>query len=286
MKNTLKLLSPAKINLRLDVLGKREDGYHEIESILTRISLYDEVSLHVEDGEGLEVISSGFAPSGEGNIAYKAAMAMLNRYSGRVRVRIEITKNIPVAAGLGGGSGNAATVLVGLNQMLGLSLSRDELMEIGLQLGADVPFFIFERPAIARGIGERLEEIQLPKLWFVLVNPNIPLSTADVYRGLNLKIGLTKKDFGINMPNSFNGIGIEGVVELLHNDLEEVALRLHPEIGIVKDSVLSSGALRALMSGSGGTVFGLFEDRKEAESALKLLLLEHGDWLSFLAENI
>ena len=284
MKNTLKLLSPAKINLTLDVLGKREDGYHEIESIMTRISLYDEVSLLVEDGEGLEVISTGFAPSGEGNIAYKAAVAMLNRYSGRVRVRIEITKNIPVAAGLGGGSGNAATVLVGLNQMLGLSLSRDELMEIGLQLGADVPFFIFERPAIARGIGERLEEIQLPKLWFVLVNPNIPLSTADVYRGLNLKIGLTKKGFGINMPNSFNGV--EGIVELLHNDLEEVALRLHPEIGIVKDSVLSSGALRALMSGSGGTVFGLFEDRKAAESALRHLLLEHGGWRSFLAENI
>ena len=284
MKNTLKLLSPAKINLRLDVLGKREDGYHEIESIMTRISLYDEVSLHVEDGEGLEVISTGPAPSGEGNIAHKAATAILNQYSGLVRVRIEIKKNIPVAAGLGGGSANAATVLIGLNKMLGLRLSREELMKIGVKLGADVPFFIFERPAIARGIGERLEEIELPKLWLVLVNPNIPLSTADVYRGLNLKIGLTKKGFGINMPNSYNGI--EGVAGLLHNDLEEAALRLQPEIQVVKDAVLSSGALRALMSGSGATVFGLFEDRKAAEGALRNMLSEHGGWRSFFAESI
>lgn len=284
MKNTLTLLSPAKINLRLDVLGKREDGYHEIETIMTRVSLYDQVSLHVEDGEGLEVTSTGSSPSGEGNIAYKAAMAILKQYSGRVRIRIEINKNIPVAAGLGGGSSNAATVLTGLNQMLSLGLSRDELMSIGVKLGADVPFFIFEKPAIARGIGERLEEIGLPKLWLVLVNPNIAVSTADVYKGLNLKIGLTKKGFGINMPNSFNSI--EGVVELLHNDLEEVALRLQPEIQTVKDAVLASGALRTLMSGSGATVFGLYKDRKAAEKSLKNLLSVYGGWRSFLAENI
>lgn len=284
MNNSLKLFSPAKVNLRLDVLGKREDGYHDIESIMTRISLYDEVSLFIEDGKGIDVMSSGSVPSGEGNIAYKAAKAILKLHPVNVRIRIDIKKNIPVAAGLGGGSGNAATVLTGLNQMLGLGLSVSQLMEIGVRLGADVPFFIFERPVIARGIGERLEEIKLPKLWLVLVNPNIPVSTADVYRELNLKIGLTKSGIGINMPNSFNSI--EEIIDVLHNDLENIALKQHPEIGFVKDELMSAGARSALMSGSGGTVFGLFEDRKAAESALRHLLLNHGGWLVFLAENI
>lgn len=284
MKRTLKLLSPAKVNLRLDVLGKREDGYHEIESIMTRVSLYDEVFLSIEDGEGLEVTCTGQAPSGEENIAYKAATAILDRSSSKVIVRIEIKKNIPVAAGLGGGSSNAATVLLGLNRMLDIGLSKNELMKIGARLGADIPFFIFERPAIARGIGERLEEINLPKLWFVLVNPNIPLSTADVYRGMNIKFGLTKEGFGINMPNFNNGV--KGVSRILHNDLEGVALGMHPEIGFVKDTVRSAGAIGTLMSGSGATVFGLFESREEAHAAFASLSNRPEGWRIFVAENI
>lgn len=284
MKNTVKLLSPAKINLRLDVLGKREDGYHEIESIMTRVSLYDELTLSVEDGEGLEVACSEAAPSGEGNIAYRAAKSLLDIFKKPVKVKIEIKKTIPVAAGLGGGSGNAATVLMGLNEILGAGLSKEELMGIGVRLGADVPFFIFERPAIARGIGERLEMVELPKMWFVLVNPNIPVSTADVYKGLNQKIGLTKRGFDINMSN-FN-IGVRGVARILHNDLEEVALKMQPEIRTVKESILSSGALGALMSGSGATVFGLFESRKGAEEAFASLSAMHKGWRVFLAENI
>lgn len=284
MKNTLTLLSPAKVNLMLDVLGKREDGYHEIESIMTRVSIFDEVLLHVEEGGGLEVTCTGPAPSGEGNIAYKAAFEILNRYPGRARVKVEIKKNIPVAAGLGGGSSNAATVLLGLNRMLGTGLSRDELMKIGARLGADVPFFVFEKPAIARGIGEMLEEIALPKLWFVLMNPNIPVSTADVYRGLNLKIGLTKRRFDISMTN-FNS-GIEGVAGIFRNDLEDVAIRMHPEIGFVKEDLLSAGALRALMSGSGATVFGLFANKARAEEAFDHLSSRHRDWRIFVAESI
>ena len=284
MKNTLTLLSPAKVNLMLDVLGKREDGYHEIESIMTRVSIFDEVLLHVEEGEGLEVTCTGHAPSGEGNIAYKAALKILKKYPGRARVKVEIKKNIPVAAGLGGGSSNAAIVLLGLNRMLGTGLSRDELMKIGAKLGADVPFFVFEKPAIARGIGEMLEEIALPKLWFVLMNPNIPVSTADVYRGLNLKIGLTKGRFDISIIN-FNS-GVEGVAGILRNDLEDVAIRMHSEIGFVKDELLSAGALRALMSGSGPTVFGLFADKERAEDAFDHLSSRHRDWRIFVAENI
>ncbi len=284
MKSSLKLLSPAKVNLRLDVLGKREDGYHEIESIMTRVSLYDEVFLSIEDGEGLEVTCTDQAPSGEQNIAYKAAKAILDRSSSKVRVLIEIKKNIPVAAGLGGGSSNAATVLLGLNRMLNIGLSVNELMKIGARLGADIPFFIFERPAIARGIGERLEEINLPKLWFVLVNPNIPVSTADVYRGMNIKFGLTKEGFGINMPNFNNGV--RGVSRILHNDLEGVALGMHPEIGFVKDTVRAAGAIGTLMSGSGATVFGLFESREEAHAAFASLTNRPEGWRIFVAENI
>lgn len=281
---TRKLLSPAKVNLRLDVLGKREDGYHEIESVMTRVSLYDEVLITIEDGEGVEVTSEGPAPSGEGNIAYKAARFILDIIQQPMKVKIEITKNIPVAAGLGGGSSNAATVLMGLNEMLGIGLSKEELMKIGVRLGADVPFFILEKPAIAGGIGEKLKEVVLPTLWFVLVNPNIPVSTADVYKGLGLKIGLTKEGFGNNIPN-FN-IGIREVVKILHNDLEDVAVRMHPEIGAVKDAVRSVGADGVLMSGSGATVFGVFDSRKSAEDAYLSLTAREKGWRIFLAESI
>jgi 4-diphosphocytidyl-2-C-methyl-D-erythritol kinase len=281
---TLKLLSPAKVNLRLDVLGKRGDGYHEIESIMTRVSLYDEITISVEDGEGLEVTCSDPSLSGEGNIAYKAAKTSLGIYKGQGRLRIYIKKIIPVAAGLGGGSSNAATVLMGLNEALDMGLSREDLMRIGVKLGADVPFFILERAAIARGIGEMLEAIDLPPIWFVLVNPNIHVSTADVYRGLNLKIGLTKEGFGINIPDFNNGV--EGVARILHNDLERVALKMHPEIGVVKDEILSSGALGVLMSGSGATVFGLFGSRKGAEDAFDGISSRHPGWRVFVVKNI
>lgn len=284
MKKMLTLLSPAKVNLMLDVLGKREDGYHEIESIMTRISIFDELSIHIEEREGLEVTCTGPAPSGEKNIAYKAALEILKRCPDKIKVKVHIKKNIPVAAGLGGGSSNAATVLLGLNNMLGTGLSRDELMRIGAKLGADVPFFVFEKPAIARGIGEILEGIDLPKMWFVLVNPNIPVSTADVYRGLNLKIGLTKERFDINITNFSSGV--EGAARNLHNDLEDVAIRMHPEIGFVKDELLSVGAVSALMSGSGATVFGLFANRERAEEAFDCLSSRHKDWRIFVAENI
>lgn len=281
---TKKLLSPAKVNLRLDVLGKREDGYHEIESIMTRVSIYDEVLLTVEDGDGVEVVSEGPAPSGEGNIAYKAARFMLDVVQKPLKVTIKIIKNIPVGAGLGGGSSNAATVLMGLNEVLGIGLSKDELMKIGVRLGADVPFFIFERPALAKGIGERLSEVSIPDLWFVLVNPNIHVSTADVYRGLNLKIGLTKAGFDNNMSNF--KIGVKEVAGKLHNDLEDVALRMHPEIGVVKDAVRSLGAVGVLMSGSGATVFGIFDSRKSAEDAYLSLTARETGWRIFLAESI
>lgn len=284
IKTAKRFLSPAKVNLRLDVLGKREDGYHEIESIMTRVSLYDEVLLTIDDGLGVEVNSTGLAPSGAGNIGYKAAKAILDLIPQPVKVKIDITKNIPVAAGLGGGSSNAATVLMGLNEMLDAGLSKSGLMKIGVRLGADVPFFIFERPAIARGIGEKLEEVMLPKLWLVLVNPNISVSTADIYRGLNLKIGLTKGSINNNMSNF--KIGAAEVVSILHNDLEDVALKMYPEIGLVKDTVGSAGAGGVLMSGSGSTVFGVFDSYKSAEDAFLSLTAKETGWRIFLAESI
>jgi len=191
--------SPAKVNLFLRVLGKRADGYHDILSLMQRISLCDEMSFALR-GDGIVVRCPGSSlPEDRGNIVYRAAEGMLADVPGHTGVEIVIHKKIPVAAGLGGGSSNAATTLVTLNEMMGTPYSTEELMEMGARLGADVPFFIFGRTALASGIGDRLEPVEdIPRLWFVLVNPGFEVSTGDIYE--RLKLGLTKEPIKYRMP--------------------------------------------------------------------------------------
>ncbi len=254
--------SPAKVNLTLRVLGKRADGYHDILSLMQRISLCDEM-LFSPTACGIVVrCPDSSLPEDGGNIAYRAAAAFLSRTETPSGVEITIRKKIPVAAGLGGGSSNAATTLMALNEIAGNPLTRKELMTMGAGLGADVPFFIFGAPAWASGVGDHLiEAAPLPPLWFVLVNPGFPVSTKMVYE--NLTLGLTNQAISYSIPRFST---LEELIGGLTNDLEKVTLRRHPVLDHIKTLLFENGARGALMSGSGPTVFGIFPD---AESALQ-----------------
>jgi len=260
---SLTLKAPAKVNYRLDVLRRRPDGYHDLRMIMQRIDLCDEITIALSHTPGIRVACGrDGVPDGPGNITWRAANALLTLSGKETGIDIAITKNIPVAAGLGGGSSDAATVLLGVNELLELNLGIKRLMEIGVTLGADVPFFVFGRTALAEGIGELLTPIDAaPPLWLVLVNPNIPVSTAWVYQSLRL----TGERIGANIPRFFKDVA--DVCAVLSNDLEAVTIERYPVIGEIKERLVAAGAAGALMSGSGPTVFGLFEGEEEARRA-------------------
>ncbi len=275
------LLAPAKINLSLRVLSRRPDGYHELVMVMQRVSLYDRIEIELSDRPGVRVACAGvsLAP-GEQNVAGRAASALLARAPRPVGADIAIDKRIPVAAGLGGGSSDAAAVLLGLNEMLGLGLDRPELMAEGVKLGADVPFFIFEQAAWATGIGEVLEPFALDvPVWYLLVNPGIPVSTAWVYQNLRL----TSPGGAAKMPR-FPRTTAE-LVSLLHNDLEQVTIEGHPLVGEIKERLLCLGAIGSLMSGSGPTVFGVFDSEEAAQRAAELCSREPG-WRCFVVRPV
>jgi 4-diphosphocytidyl-2-C-methyl-D-erythritol kinase len=265
--NPVILKAPAKVNFRLDVLRRRPDGYHDLRMIMQRIDLCDEISLLVSETPGIRVTCGRVGvPDGPDNIVWKAADALLKLSGRQAGFDISIKKNIPVAAGLGGGSSDCATVLMGINDLLALGLTIDQLMAIGVKLGADVPFFIFQKPALAEGIGEILTPLEgIIPLWIVLVNPNVHVSTAWVYQNLEL----TNRENSNKISRFYESI--EQVCALLSNDLESVTCRRFPVIGEIKEHLLSLGAAGALMSGSGPTVFGVFEDEDAARLAAKEL---------------
>jgi len=255
--------SPAKVNLYLRVIRRREDGYHDILSLMQRISLCDELTFSPNRSGIVVHCPDTTLPEDEGNIVYRAAAAFFSRIGRSSGVEITVRKRIPIAAGLGGGSSNAATTLMTLNEMYGLPLTRHELMKIGTVLGADVPFFILGKTAWASGIGDRFSESSiLPTFWFVLINPGFEISTKLVYQRLNL--GLTKQGINYSIPRFSTQ---EDLIGGLTNDLETVTVKLHPILDEIKTLLLASGARGALMSGSGPTVFGIFTERESAGEA-------------------
>ncbi len=277
--NTITLRSPAKINLCLSVLGRRPDGYHDVEMLMQMVGLFDEVIVSL-GGQGISVSCDSHAvPSGVENIAWKAAMEMLRISGNETGLAIEIKKKIPVAAGLGGGSGNAAAVLAALNSLLGIGLDRDRLAEIGARIGMDVPFFFFGPTALARGRGEILTKLRpLPRIPILLVNPGFETSTAWAYKNLNLR--LTKK----GDCNKIARLNLRNIALGLHNDLEQVTSVVHPVINRIKDALLDRGAMGALMSGSGPTVFGLFETEAACRAAADSLSPE--GWRFYPVETL
>jgi len=281
MNSTVRCLAPAKINLCLHVLGRRPDGYHELSMVMQRISLYDRLELTLTDEPGVRVVCPGveLPPAGE-NIAARAARRLLALAGDRCGVDIVIDKQIPVAAGLGGGSSDAASVLMGLNEMLALGMDCDTLMREGGRLGADVPFFVFGADAWATGIGDVLERVEgLPPVWYVLVNPGLAVSTAWVYQNL----GLTSNIEAARLPRFSRTV--EGLVGLLHNDLERVTIGRYPQVAAVKEALVASGAAGVLMSGSGPTVFGVFSGETEARQAAEMLR-RHADWRVFVVRPV
>ena len=278
-------LSPAKVNLFLRVLRKRADGYHDIMSLMQPISLYDEISLDIREGRGISIECDNISiPVDRTNLAFKAAEAFFKTTGINNKAIIKIKKRIPVAAGLGGGSSNAATVLMALNELTSLNLSANDLAKIGLAIGSDVPFFLVGKPCLAKGRGEILEPVELPKFWYVLINPGFPVSTQWVYRNLNL----TKNIENININISKVSENLAAIQRLLINDLEAVTLRKHYEIQELKDALLALDATGALMSGSGPTVFGVFLNKGKAKKAFEQIKKDRRfkDMAVFIAQGL
>jgi len=278
------LLLPAKINLFLKILGKRADGYHELLTRMVMISCFDKLRLKMDKSVLVDPSSAitfnvrGRVIDGDqnSNLIVRAARLVLERYAlgGVPRISIDLEKNIPVGAGLGGGSSNAAGALFGVNQLMGSKLSLPELIEMASFLGSDVPFFLGTPHAMGWGRGEKVFPLPLESAKVVLLwNPGFSLSTALVYR--NFSIGATEE-----LTEAAAVSKIEGLLRQddYLNDLEAVAFSLHPEICAVKDRLRELGAMKALMSGSGPTVFGIFQHKPMAEHACKYLQEKYGGW--------
>ncbi len=278
---TLVIDAPAKINLCLHVLGRRSDGYHELAMAMQRVDLCDRLEICVRAGRGVDVRCEALAADAGENIAARAARLVLHELQLERRVEIEISKRIPIAAGLGGGSSDAAAVLEGLNRLLGMPLAQDRLLALGAQLGADVPFFLFGHPAWATGTGTQLEALPpLPEVCYLLINPGFAVSTAWVYESLRL----TKGGELANLPR-FSVTSRAELLDALHNDLEIITASRHPEIDEMKSFLLDKGAAGALMSGSGASVFGIFADEAGARSACAAVPGESG-WRAFVARPL
>ena len=280
----LKFKTPAKINLGLHIHGKREDGFHELETIFQMVCLYDDVELELlSSGINIECDIPG-VPTDHTNLAFKAALLLQKSYHVQGKgVRIRLKKKIPFGAGLGGGSGNAAGVLMGLNRLWDLSIEREKLLILAAELGSDVPFFLKSPCALGMGRGEQLKTLKpCSKFQVLLVFPGFPIATSWVYQNLRLK--LTKRPNNISiLRKNLSLSDIKSLGRNLYNDLEPVVIQRFPEVQIVKDELLAWGALGVLLSGSGSTVFGIFDDPEKARAAYEGL---NGDWERVISETI
>ncbi len=263
-------LAPAKLNIRLKVTGRRADGYHELVSIMVPVGLFDHIELELIRLRRIMLSCQGFSvPNNKENLVYRAASAFFSKAGTPQGISIKLTKNIPVSAGLGGGSSDAAFILKGLNEMWSNPLTPQELADLAVCLGADVPFFLVNKPCIARGTGEILEPVEKwPKFWYVIVMPALEVSTAWVYGNLNLKLTKGEYQYIVDWLRK----GRFEISRILENDLETVTGFHFPIIACIKKLLLDEGAEGALMSGSGPSVFGIFKSKDNALIAKKNLI--------------
>lgn len=269
--NRIQMKALAKVNLGLDVIRRREDGYHEVKMIMQTVRLYDRIILEkTQKGISMETNLS-FLPVNEQNIAYRAAKMLMDEFHIQGGLHIKIDKHIPVAAGMAGGSTDGAAVLYGVNKIFELGLTKRQLMERGVKLGADVPYCIMRGTVLSEGIGEILTPVpSLPDCHILIAKPPVSVSTKHVYE--NLKLDKIEKHPDIDgMVEALRIEDLHGVTQRMENVLETVTIPEHPEIQQIKELMIKEGALNALMSGSGPTVFGIFDDREKGMRARDLL---------------
>ena len=268
MKESMSLKALAKINLGLDVLGRGDNGYHDVRMVMQTMYLYDNITLQkIEEPEIQLKTNLHFLPLDDKNIAYKAAKMLMEEFQIPGGIRITLDKHIPVAAGLAGGSSNAAAVLVGMNRMYDLGLSEQNLMDRGVKLGADVPYCIMRGTVLAEGIGEILTPLDpLPKCYILVAKPTVSVSTKTVYEKLDSHEIEDHPDID-GILEGLRNEDLKKVASSMGNVLERVTVDDHPIIEDIKKVMKENGALNAMMSGSGPTVFGIYEDKKLAKQA-------------------
>ena len=271
----LKLKAKAKINLGLDVVRKREDGYHEVRMIMQMINLYDKITLRKKTEPGITVTTNlAYLPVNEDNLVYRAAKLLMDEFQVDGGLEIELQKYIPVAAGMAGGSTDAAAVMVGVNRIFQLGLNKKQLMERGVKIGADVPFCIMRGTALAEGIGEELTPLPaMPHCSLVIAKPKIHVSTKFVYGNLKVK-ELTEHPDIDGQVQALRENNLEQLVARMGNVLETVTIPAYPVIDVIKHTMMKYGAMGAMMSGSGPTVFGIFEKEDKAQEVCRLLKKE------------
>ncbi|MEE1305538.1 MAG: 4-(cytidine 5'-diphospho)-2-C-methyl-D-erythritol kinase [Agathobacter sp.] len=268
--DNISLKALAKINLGLDVVRRREDGYHEVRMIMQTIHLYDRLNIAKTQEPGISIKTNlSFLPVNENNLVYKAGKLLMDEFDIREGVSVDLSKRIPVAAGMAGGSTDAAAMMYGINRLFSLGLSKKELMERGVKIGADVPYCIMRGTALAENIGEELTELPaMVKCPVLIAKPQISVSTKFVYQNLKLDKNTVHPDID-NLIAKIEANDLEGIAAGMGNVLETVTIPAYPVIAEIKEQMLKSGAVNSMMSGSGPTVFGLFRDQETAKKAYK-----------------
>ncbi len=274
--NDISLKALAKINLGLDIVRRREDGYHEVRMIMQTIQLYDRLDIKRTQEPGIQIQTNlSFLPVNENNLIYKAAKLLMDEFSITDGVSVKLDKRIPVAAGMAGGSTDAAAMLIGVNRLFSLGLTKRQLMERGVQIGADVPYCIMRGTALAEGIGEALSPLSpMVKCPVLIAKPSISVSTKFVYQNLKLDDTTIHPDID-RLIDDIKAKNLHDIAAHMGNVLETVTIPNYPVIDEIKKHMLSNGAVGAMMSGSGPTVFGLFDDEDTAKKAYKAMRSSH-----------
>ena len=268
----MRLQAFAKINLGLDVLGKREDGYHEVRMIMQTIRMYDQLDMRKSVEPGIHLTTNKkYIPVDENNLVWRAAKLMMDTCGIMEGVSIHLHKVIPVAAGMAGGSSDAAATLVGMNRLFHCGLSKEKLMELGVQIGADVPYCVLRGTALAEGIGEKLTVLPpMPDCWILIGKPGISVSTKYVYTTRDLNTDTVHPDID-GMKKALEDGNLYGITERMGNVLQDVTIPAYPEVERIKEQMKTLGAVNAMMSGSGPTVFGIFDNEEKAQEACQKL---------------
>lgn len=261
----------AKINLGLDVVGRLENGYHVVKMVMQTVGIYDALTFE-KIPEGIRITAdNGELPTNEDNLIYKAAKLMCERYGVREGIQIHLQKNIPIAAGMAGGSTDAAATMKGINELFALNVPMQELMELGVKIGADVPYCIMGGTALAEGIGEKLTRLpDAPNCYLLVAKPDINVSTKYVYEHLDAEGVAVHPDID-GMVQAVREGSLQGIIDRMGNVLETVTVRTHPVIDQLKSRMRGLGAEGSMMSGSGPTVFGIFTDEKKAQEAYRVM---------------